>query len=326
MLQFIILTLKGVAMGIANVIPGVSGGTIALITNIYQEFIDTLKNFNTKALRLLLGLKFIELSKHLNSRFLIPIVTGIVLSILSLAKLFDFLLINYPSQTWGYFFGLVLASIFPIFKKIQRLNVSAALFLVLGIAIATALSLFSPTAVENTSYLYILLCGAVGVCGMILPGLSGSYILMLMGNYHLLMVKSINSFSDLINALFDGQVGNFLSGPQLDLLIYFILFLIGSVAGIILFSNIIAWIFKRYNDQTLSLLTGFVLGSLSIIWPWKKEIFDLTTLDRNGQAILIGYERFFPKVWTQSDIAVVLIIVLGIVSIITVEYFSVKKT
>ena len=143
--------------------------------------------------------------------------------------------------------------------------------MVVGIAIAIALSLFSPTAVENTSYLYILLCGAVGVCVVIIADLSGSYILMLMGNYHLLMVKSINSFSDLINALFNGQVGNFLSGPQLDLLIYFILFLIGSVAGIILFSNIIAWIFKRYHDQTLSLLTGFVLGSLSIIWPWKKR-------------------------------------------------------
>ena len=318
--------MKGVAMGIANVIPGVSGGTIALITNIYQEFIDTLKKFNTKAIRLLLGFKFKELSTHINSQFLFPIASGIIISILALAKLFDFLLLNYPAPTWGYFFGLVLASIFPIFKKIHKWNLSTTIFLILGVSIASALSMFSPTAVENTSYVYIFICGAVGVCGMILPGLSGSYILMLMGNYHLLMVKSINSFSDLINSIFSGRLDEYIAGPQLDLLIYFAIFLVGSVTGIILFSNIIAWIFRRYHDQTLSLLTGFVLGSLSIIWPWKKEIFDPNTLDRNGQALLIGYERFFPNVWTQNEYIVLAIILLGIISIVLVEYFSVNKT
>ncbi len=325
MFQFIILTLKGVAMGIANVIPGVSGGTIALITNIYQEFIDSLKNVDTKALSLLFSFKFSQLSKHLNLSFLVPIMMGIVLSILSLAKLFDYLLLNYPAQTWGYFFGLVLASILPILNKVHAWNWSTRFFLILGAGVAIALSLFSPSPTENTSYHYIFICGAVGVCGMILPGLSGSYILMLMGNYHLLMVKSINSFSDLISSIISGRFSEFMAGPQLDFLIYFIIFLVGSIAGIILFSNIIAWIFKRYQDQTLSLLTGFVFGSLSIIWPWKKEIVDLKTLDRDGQPMLIGYQRYLPEVWTLNEWIVVGIICLGILSIITVEYLSSKK-
>ena len=212
MKTFLIRLLKGVAMGAANVIPGVSGGTIALITNIYEELISSLKTFDFDAIRLFFFFKgqFKSLYTKLNLIFLVPIFLGIVLSILSLAKLFDFLLIEFPAHTWAYFFGLVLASVYYVGKKVKQWNWSIVFIFLLGIVIAFTISFLSPSPTENTSYLYILICGLIGICGMILPGLSGSYILMLMGNYHLLMVKSINSISSFIQALASGNLSQFL--------------------------------------------------------------------------------------------------------------------
>ena len=195
MKTFIVRLFKGVAMGTANVIPGVSGGTIALITNIYEELIDALKCFNLNALKLILKGQFNTLHSQLNLNFLIPIVLGIVLSILSLAKLFDYLLVEYPAHTWAYFFGLVLASVYYVGLKVKHWDWKIIAILIIGALVALTVSFVSPSPTENTSYFYIFICGLIGICGMILPGLSGSYILMLMGNYHLLMVKSINSIS-----------------------------------------------------------------------------------------------------------------------------------
>ena len=325
MRNFIILCIKGLAMGAANVVPGVSGGTIALITNIYQEFIHSLKLFNTEALSLLIKGKFKELYQYLNLKFILPIFFGIIFSIISLAKLFDYLLVHFPSHTWAYFFGLVLASIYPIAKKIKKWNASIIILFTIGILIASTLSFLTPSTLENTSIFYIFLCGAIGVCGMILPGLSGSYILMLMGNYHLLMVKSINSISLFVIALLNGELNTFFKGPNGELLFYFIIFLMGSILGIILFSNLIAWVFNKYHDQTLSLLTGFVFGSLSIIWPWKKELFNFDILDRHGEPLLIGYERFLPSQWGSSEITVLGIMIIGILTIILVEYLAHDK-
>jgi putative membrane protein len=324
--NFLILCLKGLAMGAANVVPGVSGGTIALITNIYQEFIHSLKSFNANSLKLLLKGHFKELYQQLNIKFLLPIFLGIVFSIISLAKLFDYLLVHFPSHTWAYFFGLVLASIYPIGKKIKNWNGIIILFFAIGITIAFTLSFLSPSPTENTSILYIFLCGVIGICGMILPGLSGSYILMLMGNYHLLMVKSINSISLFIIALLNGEWTTFIKGPNGELLFYFIIFLLGSLIGIILFSNLIAWVFNKYHDQTLSLLTGFVFGSLSIIWPWKKEQYHIDILDRHGKPLLIGYERFIPKEWGITEIGVIGFMIVGVITIVLVEYLAHDKS
>ncbi|MBL6657165.1 MAG: DUF368 domain-containing protein [Flavobacteriales bacterium] len=326
MLKFITLTLKGLAMGAANVVPGVSGGTIALITNIYEEFINSLKSFNIESIRLLSKGKFKDLSIQLNLKFIVPILFGMVLSVLLLAQLFDYLLIEYPSETWGYFFGLVLASIYPISKKINRWKWTTISLFIIGLGIASALSFLSPSPTENTSYLYIFICGLIGICGMILPGLSGSYILMLMGNYHLLMVKSINSLTDFVEAFLNGTVINFIESPQFEYLIYFMLFLVGSIVGIILFSNLISIIFKRFHDQTLSLLTGFVFGSLSIIWPWKEEVFNFEVLNRHGEPLLVGYERYIPNAWTKSEFIVLGIMFLGVLTITAVELLAKKQT
>ena len=244
MKTIIIRLFKGIAMGAANVIPGVSGGTIALITNIYEELIDSLKSFNLKTLKLILKGQFKTLHSQLNLNFLIPIILGIVLSILSLAKLFDYLLVEYPAHTWAYFFGLVLASVYYVGLKVKYWDLKIIAILITGALVALTVSFVSPSLNENTSYFYIFICGLIGICGMILPGLSGSYILMLMGNYHLLMVKSINSISEFTQALLSGNLSTFLSSSEFDLLIYFLIFLIGSVVGLIVFSNIISLALK----------------------------------------------------------------------------------
>jgi putative membrane protein len=322
MKTFFIRFFKGVAMGAANVIPGVSGGTIALITNIYEELIDSLKSFNLNAFQLLVKGQFQALHSQLNLNFLVPIILGIVVSILSLAKLFDYLLIEFPAHTWAYFFGLVLASVYYIGLKVKEWNWKIILILILGTIIALTISFVSPSPTEDSSYFYIFICGLIGICGMILPGLSGSYILMLMGNYHLLMVKSINSISEFVQALASGNLTTFLASPNFELLIYFIIFLIGSVVGLIAFSNIISWVFNKYHDATLALLTGFVFGSLSIIWPWKKEIFSSEVIDRHGEPLLLGYERYLPSVWGLNEIFVLVFMLIGVLSIIVVEYLA----
>ncbi|MDG1916564.1 MAG: DUF368 domain-containing protein [Flavobacteriales bacterium] len=322
MKTFFIRFFKGVAMGAANVIPGVSGGTIALITNIYEELIDSLKSFNLNAFQLLVKGQFQALHSQLNLNFLVPIILGIVVSILSLAKLFDYLLIEFPAHTWAYFFGLVLASVYYVGLKVKEWNWKIILILILGTIIALTISFVSPSPTEDSSYFYIFICGLIGICGMILPGLSGSYILMLMGNYHLLMVKSINSISEFVQALASGNLTTFLTSPNFELLIYFIIFLIGSVVGLISFSNIISWVFNKYHDATLALLTGFVFGSLSIIWPWKKEIFSNEVIDRHGEPLLLGYERYLPSVWGLNEIFVLVFMLIGVLSIIVVEYLA----
>ena len=322
MKTFIIRLFKGVAMGAANVIPGVSGGTIALITNIYEELIESLKSFDLSALKLLLKGHFKTLNKQLNLDFLLPIILGIVLSILSLAKLFDYLLVDYPEHTWAYFFGLVLASVYYVGLKIKHWDWKIIVILITGALVALTVSFASPSPSENTSYFYIFICGLIGICGMILPGLSGSYILMLMGNYHLLMVKSINSFSEFAQALISGNLSAFFSSSEFDLLIYFLIFLIGSVIGLVAFSNIISLIINKYHDETLALLTGFVFGSLSIIWPWKKVIYSSEIIDRHGEPLLLGYDRYFPNVWGVNELFVVIVMLIGVLSIVFVEYLA----
>ena len=218
--------------------------------------------------------QFKEFSNYINLPFLAAILLGIVISIFSIAKLFEFLLEEHPAQIWAFFFGLVLASVYYIGKTVSNLNWKNIVTLLIGTAIALAISFLNPAPLENTNYLFIFICGVIGICGMILPGLSGSYILMLMGNYQLLMVTSINSLFDFLKAISTGDWDVLSTHPEMsNHLIYFIIFLFGSVIGIIAFSHFIALIFKRYHDATLALLTGFVFGSLSIIWPWKKNFF-----------------------------------------------------
>ena len=248
----VVLFLKGMAMGIANIIPGVSGGTIALITRIYEEFINSLKSFDLKALKLLLSFRFKKFIDHTNLYFLISVLGGSLFSMFSVAKLFEYLFDFYPEELWSFFFGLIIASVYYVALRVKKWRIGSYIFFIIGTSIAVALALLSPSS-ENTNLVYIFICGIIGISGMLLPGLSGSFILILMGNYKLLMVDSITESVKL----------------NIDYIIYLSIFILGSVVGLFGFSHIISWLFKHFKDYVLSLLTGFILGSLLIIWPWK---------------------------------------------------------
>ena len=324
-LDLILITLKGFTIGAANVIPGVSGGTIALITGIYEELIISLKSFDKKALELLLKRDFSRLSKHINGKFLFFLLSGIVVSVFSIAKLFEYLLLEYPTQIWAFFFGLVFASVYYVGKTVKEWNTKNTSFFILGTFIALLISFTNPSPSSNENYLFVFFCGIIGISGMLLPGLSGSYILMLLGNYKLLMVDSINAISKSIKMLMLGDFA-FLNNPnQITGLIHFCLFLFGSIFGMISFSRLIAWIFNKYKNITIALLTGFIFGSLAIIWPWKNAILHPTILDRNSNPMIIGYERYFPKELNQATITTLFCILFGIICIWAVEKMAEKQ-
>lgn len=326
--HYLILLLKGFGMGAANVVPGVSGGTIALITNIYEELINSLKSFDFKALKYLVTFRWKSFVQHTNLFFVIAVFLGAILSVFSIARLFEYLLENEPILIWSVFFGLILASVVFIARRIERWQTDRLVMLIIGASIGFGMS-FLTHAEQNESYWYIFLCGMIAMSGMILPGLSGSFILMLMGNYVLLMVTSVNSLSTSIAEIFQGNWDFFASNPlvvgHLKLLG---IFLVGAAAGVVAFSNILAWIFKHQRDNTLAVLSGFIFGSLAIVWPWKNEIYlkkaGELVLDRHSEPIVIGYERFLPGFSLEIFYAI-LWMALGFALIWALEYYGEKK-
>ena len=241
--QFLTLFLKGLAMGAANVIPGVSGGTIALVTGIYERLINAIKSCDLTAIKLVLQRRFADAWNHVDGTFLAAVMIGVIVSIISLARLLEFLLMRYERLTMAFFFGLILISIILVGKTVQRWNAVSVLMLVIGTVLAVGIALLVPLA-ENASFGYVFLCGVVAICSMILPGLSGSFILIVMGNYALIL----------------GAISRF------DMQILLPLAL-GCAFGMVACAHLLAWIFKHYRDATLALMTGFVIGSLAIIWP-----------------------------------------------------------
>ncbi|MGQ1889697.1 DUF368 domain-containing protein [Thermophagus sp. OGC60D27] len=289
--------LKGVAMGAANVIPGVSGGTIALITGIFIRLINTIKAFDSKALNILLHGQFKAFARHTDLAFLSALFAGIAVAIISLARLLEFLFLNYPTYVWSFFFGLVLASVYFVGKTVKNWHLGAIFTFLAGAAIAVTISVLTPAS-ENSSFIYLMLCGIVAICSMILPGLSGSFVLVLMGNYQLVMIDAVNHF-------------------DLGILIPVAL---GAIIGLLLFSRFLSWLISRFPDSTIALLSGFILGSLGILWPWKDEI----TRTFGDKTKVVGYDWFLPEVNTQLFFAL-LFLILGILSIAITEIWAGKK-
>ena len=323
--DYFLIALKGFTMGAANVIPGVSGGTIALVTGIYQELLNSLKSFDKKALKLLLNNDYSSLLKHLNFQFLLALGSGIALSIFTLAKVFAYLLEVHPTQIWAFFFGLILASVYYVGKTVEKWNLSTSLFFVLGALIAFIIALINPSPSPNGNYLFVFFCGIIGISGMLLPGLSGSYILMLLGNYKLLMVDSINALSSALKMSISGDFSYLNNTSQIEGLIHFGLFLLGSIFGMVSFSQVIAWIFKKYKNSTISILTGFVFGSLVIIWPWKNTLTDPNNLNRHGEEIIIGYQRYIPTTLDTATLIAFACIIAGVTCIWAVEKMAEKQ-
>lgn len=296
--QYFANFLKGVGVGSANVIPGVSGGTIALITGIFERLIDALKSFNLTAVKLLFKGDIKGLIKHIDLWFLASVGSGVLVAILSIAKLFDYLFVNYPIYLWSFFFGMILVSIYYVGITIEKWNWKVIVAFAIGTAIALFIAFGTP-AKENSNFLYLIICGAVATCSMILPGLSGSFVLVLMGNYQLVMIDAVNDL-------------NF------KILIPVIL---GGVVGLVAFSHLLSWIFKNYRNITIAVLTGFILGSMPIIWPWKNDVITYY----GSEAKVTGYEYYFPEMNIEFAIAFV-IILIGAALIVLTEKMAKSKS
>lgn len=299
MKKYVILILKGFSMGAANVIPGVSGGTIALITGIYEELIDSLKAFNIQALKALLKGEFKTFISYVNLKFLSAVFFGTALSIISLARVLEYFFKQNEQMVWSFFFGLIIASIYYVAKMINSWNISSLVFLLIGITFATSLAFLKPLS-ENSSSYYLFICGIVSVASMILPGLSGSYVLILMGNYHLIMLHSVSDPFSNLNILFP--------------------VILGSIIGFLTLSHSISYVLKKHYDSTISLLTGFIVGSLLIIWPWKVPLE--TILGRNGDLKVISYNWILPDFSAIENIYCFILILAGIAVVFLIEFLG----
>ena len=277
--DYALLTLKGIGMGAADVVPGVSGGTIAFIVGIYEELIDSIKSINLTSLKMLCSLKFSRFWKAVNGNFLLAILSGIGLSVFSLAKLITYLLVQEPVLVWSFFFGLVLASIWFVSREVAQWNAKTVIAFAAGAVAAYAITITTPAETSNDLW-FIFLCGAIAICAMILPGISGSFILVLLGKYFFIM-NAVKSLRISVLLVFAG----------------------GSVIGISLFSRALSYALHRFHDITIAILSGFMLGSLNKVWPWKETIE--TYIDRHGVAKPLIETNILPdrQLWEAIGLA-----------------------
>ena len=291
--DYAVLTLKGMAMGAADVVPGVSGGTIAFIAGIYDELINSIKSINMHSLKLLFTGKIAAFWKAVNGNFLFALLLGIAISVFSLAKLITYLLLNEPVLVWSFFFGLVLASTWFVTKDIKGWNWKTVAGFVGGAVIAYYITVATP-AETSTNLMFIFLCGAIAICAMILPGISGSFILVLLGKYFYVM-EAVKT---------------------LDLVVLGV-FAFGAALGITSFSRVLSYALKNFRNITLSVLSGFMLGSLNKVWPWKE----VEKLVSDGHEVMIEH-NIAPN--TEVAEAVVLMLI-GVILVYVLEKISAKK-
>lgn len=299
-------------MGTANKVPGVSGGVVAYVGGFYVEFIESLQKLNGKSFQLLIKGKFSEFYRYVNGTFLGLLLLGEAISYFTVSKVFDILIQLYPVMVWALFFGLILGSVYYLARNYNAWNYKNTSILIIGMIIGLGTSLMDP-ATQNDNLFFVFFCGIVSVCGMTLPGLSGSFILILLGNYVLLLVDSINAFFDAMVLSLQGQFSWWHDPQHMQLLTILSVFVVGSIVGLVGLSHILGWTIKNYRDQTNALIIGFITGSLGVVWPWKKEIYQLDTtgnrvLDASQNPILINYHRYLPE-WTDSETLIALVMV-----------------
>ncbi len=248
--------LRGLLMGAADIVPGVSGGTMAFITGIYDELIDSIRAFDLECLRRVLKLDIAGAWRHVNGNFLLALVLGIATSIFSLARIISWVLENHPVPLWAFFFGLILASALVLLREVERWNAARLLCLVVGVAIALYIAL-SPGAQLDIGLAGVFLSGFLAICAMILPGISGSFILVLLGMYSVVLgaIKALD-------------------------LVFIGVFVVGAGAGLLCFSRLLHWLLHHFHQATMALLTGFLFGSLAVVWPWKRVLSWIE--DRHG--------------------------------------------
>ncbi|SHJ09248.1 DUF368 domain-containing protein [Algibacter luteus] len=321
------LILKGLGMGAANKVPGVSGGVVAFVAGFYEEFIYSLRKVNKKAFKLLFNGRFKSFYRYINGRFLGLLFFGMIVSYFSVSKVLDYLIKHYELYIWSVFFGMIIGSIYYINKDFQDWNYKTYTSLALGIILGVSISFLNP-AKENDNLWFVFFCGIISVSGMTLPGFSGSFILILLGNYVLLLVDSVNALYDTMSDIIRGDLSFIDNHERLRMLKVLIVFTLGSVTGLVTFSHVLSYILKHYKSITLSAIIGFIIGSLGVVWPWKKTIYKIDKsgnflLDSTGEKIIENYQRFKPELNTETYYAIAFII-LGVLIVLALEWYGQK--
>ncbi len=313
-------------MGAANKVPGVSGGVVAFVAGFYEEFIYSLQKVNRKAFKLLIGGRFQSFYKYTNGQFLSLLILGMVISYFSVSKILDYLIDHYELYVWSAFFGMIIGSIYFIAKDFGNWNRKYALYLISGVVAGVAISFLEP-AKENSNLLFVFFCGIISVSGMTLPGLSGSFILILFGNYVLLLVDSVNALFDTFANLFQWNFSWIYDPERIELLKVLAIFSLGSLVGLVSLSHLLAYVLKRFKKATYAVIIGFIAGSLGVVWPWKekKYIYDAMgniRFDANGREIISGYERYFPAEFGTQTMLAIFFIIVGIVLVLSLDWYD----
>jgi putative membrane protein len=296
--DYFVLSLKGVCMGASDVVPGVSGGTMAFILGIYEELIEAIKSFDLKSLQLLLACQFRRLLDHISWKFLLAVGIGILTAIFTLAHILSWLLQNRPVFIWSFFFGLILASVVTVSRRVQTWQLSTWLCLAGGTIGSYFLVGLVPVSTPNAPW-FLILCGAVAICAMILPGISGSFILLLLGKYQYVL-EAVNQKDFLVLGLVA----------------------VGACGGIIAFSRLLGWLLKRYHDLMVAVLTGLMLGSLRKVWPWKETLE--SAADIHGRLVPLVQANILPR---GGEFAIPLLLMgVGLAVVLFLERLGAKQT
>ena len=326
--QKITLFLKGLAMGAANKVPGVSGGTVSFVLGFYEELIYSFRKINFIAFKLLINFRFKSFYSYVNGPFLLLVMGGSIFSYFSISLVLDYFLQYYELYVWSWFFGMIIGSVYYIGKDFGKWNSANTISLILGISVGLGISFLNP-ARENDTLWFVFICGIIGVSGMTLPGLSGSFILILMGNYVLLLVDSVNELLFVVTNLI---IGNFevLEDPEkIKYLKIISVFTLGSVFGLVSISHVLGYVLKRWNAIVTAIIIGFITGSLGIVWPWKKAIYLINNetflLDKKGNKIIENYNRFIPDFSLLETWVAIFYIIFGISLVLSIDYYGRKK-
>ncbi len=322
----ILLVVKGLAMGAANKVPGVSGGIVAFVVGFYEEFIYSLQKINLKAFKLLINGRFKSFAQYINGQFLGLLIAGMLISYFSVSKLLDYFLLKKELFVWAAFFGMIIGSIHYISKDFEHWNKRTITAGIIGLLVGISISFLNP-ARENDNLWFIFLCGMISVSGMTLPGLSGSFILILLGNYVLLLVESVNALYDSIAESLQGDFSFLQNSERLETLKILAVFTAGSATGLVSFSHLLGYVLKRFHHITTAVIIGFITGSLGVVWPWKRTIYlkdlrGVDVLDSNGDKIIANYERYWPHFGDPDTWWAILFIILGIGILLFLDWYG----
>ena len=298
-------------MGAVNKIPGVSGGTVAFITGIYEDLINSIKKINFNSFKILFNKGFRDFYEEVNGKFLIVVFSGVISSFFSVSLLLDRLIQEYELYVYGLFFGMIVGSFYVIYYQLERLNYKTFIGILIGLSIGLLISFVEDFQVTDSN-LIIFISGIIAISGMILPGLSGSYLLLLMGSYTLIMVDSVNALYFTLTDIFSLNFDFIYDTGRIYLLKVILFFTLGSVVGLIFLSNILSTLLKKYRSITISIIVGFIAGSLIGIWPWKIEAID-------GKI-----SWFFPNLLIIETWLTLFYIFIGILFVVLLERFANK--